>query len=797
MTRSRIVLSIAVCLMSAIAAGDAIGAVIPVTTTTQKIGGSGGCSLQEAIYAANFDNNVAIAGYAASTPIEVVTECVPGNGDDIIVLPTAGFFSLSRIIDDAANPTGPTATPIITSNITILAYGATLQRASTIHSHFRLFAIGDAGHLTLRRAYVRGFRARGGGGRDGGGGGMGAGGAIYVKRGGLVIEGSTFEANLALGGQGGSGLGLSGGGGGIGGFGGFGQSRSIGGGGGGGARGHGAEGDRAGGGGGGTLRDGGAGSFPYIGGFACGGRGGAADDAGDAAPCPGGGGGGGGGPTIIPSIIGHDGGRGSYGGGGGGGDVLGGGHGGDGGFGGGGGASGSAGSFGEDGGDGGFGGGGGAGKSGTVAFGDPGDGGFFAGDGSSTGGGGGSGLGGAIFNDSGVVEIRNSTFNANAAEGGFSPETQDGSGGGGAIFSVNGQIAVLNSTISGNFANFGGGIIVAQDSADAPTSFVLQNTIVAGNGQYECAIRGFNVGVAFAGNLIQSNAPEGSEYHREIFAGCQGIVSTGDPQLGLLQLNQGATPTMAIASTSPAWNAADPGTSLTQDQRRQERPAMGTFDIGAFELCVEGFGNLQHPCPVLVGAEIPGQVPVQLTMDAQPANGGTITPAPGTSEVLQESVVVVTATPMPGFRFVSWSADVATPDDPFTTIFMDSSHTVTAVFAACACATDVSQSVHVTRDLIAVNAKKGVYEQIVTVVNTSAKAITGPLSLVLDNLTTGVTLTRSSGRTSLMLPADSPYVDASKSLAPGRSISFKLQFTNPDGTDLDYDARVLAGPQSR
>ena len=224
---------------------------------------------------------------------------------------------------------------------------------------------------------------------------------------------------------------------------------------------------------------------------------------------------------------------------------------------------------------------------------------------------------------------------------------------------------------------------------------------------------------------------------------------------------------------------------------------MGTFDIGAFELCVEGFGNVQHPCPIVVGAETPDQVPVQLTMAAQPPNGGTITPAPGTSEVLQESVVVVTATPTPGFRFLSWSPDVATPDDPSTTIFMDSSHTATAVFAACACASDVSQSVHITRGSIAVNAKKGVYEQIVTVVNTSAKAITGPLSLVLDNLTPGVTLTRASGRTSLMLPADSPYIDGAKSLAPGRSLSFKLQFINPDGTDFDYDARVLAGPQSR
>ena len=79
----------------------AAGAVIPVTTVEQKISSAGGCSLQEAIFSANFDNNVAIARYDGSTPVEVVTQCVPGSGDDIIVLPTSAFLNLSKIVDDA------------------------------------------------------------------------------------------------------------------------------------------------------------------------------------------------------------------------------------------------------------------------------------------------------------------------------------------------------------------------------------------------------------------------------------------------------------------------------------------------------------------------------------------------------------------------------------------------------------------------------------------------------------------------------------------------------------------------
>src|SRR6266487_4411004 len=403
---------------------EATSAVIPVTTVEQKISATGGCSLQEAIYSANFDNNIAISGYSGSTPVVIVTQCVPGNGDDIIVLPAGALMQLSKIVDDANNPTGPTATPIVTSNITILAYGATLERIGS--RNFRLFTVGATGRLTIRRAYVRGFRAQGGKGSDGGGGGMGAGGAIYVMQGTLVIDGSTFQNNIAYGGAGGGrGVVYSGGGGGMGGNGGEEVCASKGGAGGGGARGDGGNGCLNGG-GGGTLRS----ANGNLGGFDCGANG-HPDGDGDDAPCAGGGGAGG----SVPFFINHDGGRGNYG-----------------------------------------------------------------------GGGGGAGLGGAVFNDNGTVDIRNGTFTGNGANGGYSSASEDGSGGGGAIFSVNGRLTILNSTISGNTANFGGGIIVAQDSENAPTSFVLENTIVAGNGQHECAIAGISIGVAFAGNLITSNA---------------------------------------------------------------------------------------------------------------------------------------------------------------------------------------------------------------------------------------------------------------------------------------------------
>jgi hypothetical protein len=794
-----------------IGVGDAAGAVIPVTTVQQKISASGGCSLQEAIYSANLDDNVAIATWNGSTPAEVVTQCVPGSGDDIIVLPAGALLQLSKVVDDAGNPTGPTATPIITSNITILAYGATLERIGS--RNFRLFAVGSTGHLTIRRAYIRGFVAQGGDGGaltkhlngtlyidGGGGGGMGAGGAIYVMGGVLVVEASTFEGNAAVGGQGG----LFNAGGGGGGMGGNGGTGADGGGGGGGARGNGGGGGVYGGGGGGTVSagEGGGARRAGKGGFDCGGDGGFESD-GHTGRCSGGGGGGGGDDfTFEPIFSAKNGGKGHYGGGGGGGADHGTGSGGRGGFGGGGGSASSDAAFDAgDGGDRGFGGGGGS-ASGAIfgPDGDGGNGGFFAGNGSGTGdgGGGGAGLGGAIFNDSGTVDIRNTTFANGYVAGGFSASAQDGSGGGGAIFSRNGHVTVLNSTISGNVASFGGGIIVAQDSPAAPTSLVLLNTIVAGNGPYECAITGFSVGVGFAGNLIESNTPDGTQKHREAFVGCGGVVTSSNPELGPLQYNQGATPTMAIASSSPAWNAADPASSLLVDQRRQPRPEMGGFDIGAFEFCVEGFGRLAQPCLIIAGIEDPGGSDrvVQLTMQVQPAGSGTTVPASGTRDVAQDTVVALKATPKPGYRFTEWSANVTQPGEPSTTVVMNASQMVTVNFAACTCAADVTPSIGIAYGTL-VNTKPRRYEQTVTLTNNSAATIVGPLSLVLDNLGANVTVLNADEETELMLPAGSPYVNAKTNLAPGQSVTIQLQFRNPVDDVVTYAARILAGKGSR
>ena len=564
--------------------------VIIVDSTSQAFGAPG-CTLPEAILAANHDATVVPNPDGLGADID--TGCAAGSGTDVIELAPGGIYSFSAIIADAFNHLGATATPIVTSTLVIEGRGAVIEHTGT--AIFRAFAVGPAGDLDLREVHVKGFASRGGdGGNRGGGGGLGAGGAIAVHEGTLLVQWSTFEANSATGGDGGgrSDIGGAGGGGG-GGVGGWGASN---GGGGGGARGNGASGDGLfgdGGGGGGTLFGGGASQFdPAPGGYRCGGDGAVLSIAneflvradGDAAECAGGGGGGGANGTFGSG----DGGTGAYGGGGGGGawDDGDGGHGG---FGGGGGGAAAdlvdnCGYCGGTGGDAGFGAGGGGGPGGFV-FGGPGEGGTFGGNGSELYGGGGAGLGGAVFGYSANITVSNSTFTGNfavrgvAGAGGFADAgAHNGADAGGAIFTVGGALTVTNSTIAGNESTgAGAGIVVYKPTTGEATSLVLRNTIVAGNtGRDECYLQG---GVAASGtdNLVTPHATD-------TFTPCPTITQTSDPELGALALNPpGRTPTMAIGSLSPAVNTGNLAFAPLDDQRGVARPQFGAADIGAYE----------------------------------------------------------------------------------------------------------------------------------------------------------------------------------------------------------------------
>jgi hypothetical protein len=555
-------------------------ATIVVDVLGASLGGAG-CSLPEAILAANEDaSTIEFDPGPPHARVTFDTGCAAGSGHDVIVL-SPGLYAYAVPMTDVESHLGPAALPMIDSAITIEGAGAVLQRNATATSNFRLFSVGPGGDLDLREVTVGGFTAQGGDGADGGGGGMGAGGAIFVDDGALRVQWSTFVGNVASGGAGDSIFSPGGGGGGGGGIGGGGGFGSLGGGGGGGARGSGAAGlDRSGGAGGGTLLDGGPGtSSPFAGGYLCGAggndilAGGTAD--GFDADCPGGGGGGGTDGIILTG----DGGSGAFGGGGGGGanDT---GNGGNGGFGGGGGAAGtSAADDGGGGGDAGFGGGGGAGPGGTI-FGGPGSGGTFGGNAGDLAGGGGAGLGGAIFGYRANIIVSNSTFTENAAVRGVAggAGASNGSDAGGAIFAVGGATTIVNTTIAGNESTGdGAGLAVYKPTTGESASLNLTNTIVAGNtGRDECFVLN-GVAVSGARNLIATHSTDRR-------TPCPAVYLTDDPELGPLALNApGRTPTMALSATSPAIDEALDVAAPLDDQRGVARPQGAYPDIGAYE----------------------------------------------------------------------------------------------------------------------------------------------------------------------------------------------------------------------
>jgi hypothetical protein len=236
----------------------------------------------------------------------------------------------------------------------------------------------------------------------------------------------------------------------------------------------------------------------------------------------------------------------------------------------------------------------------------------FAADGSS-GGPGGDGEGGALFN-AGVATVVNSTFTSNSAYGGpggvggsggnslytgYPPRYYGGAGGRGgmggaacgAIYDISGFCFLTNCTVSSN-SGFGGtggpggpggGGGLGSGPAGATDS----------DGQVLGSLRG--AGTVLVNTLLSGNAPGGN---------CSGTITDGghnlssdlscaftnvgslnntDAKLGPLADNGGPTLTTALLPGSPAIDAGNTSLAPTTDQRGVPRPFSLAADIGAFE----------------------------------------------------------------------------------------------------------------------------------------------------------------------------------------------------------------------
>ncbi len=231
---------------------------------------------------------------------------------------------------------------------------------------------------------------------------------------------------------------------------------------------------------------------------------------------------------------------------------------------------------GNHGGAGGRGGAGGPGTSGPGAV--PGE----------AGGGGTGGSGGGIFSEGRQVTVLDATLFGNVAGAGGGGElTGPGGGGGsgGGMAVAGGSGRVTNATVAGNgvgaagapgsssgasgAVGIGGGLLLAPTQRAGDLQLV--NSIVAANVGADCAA---TIGSAIA------NGGNDLSYGDQTCPGRR-----GNPQLGPLKDNGGATATMAIGTGSVAVDGvpARHGGCPATDQRGVRRPQGAACDIGAYE----------------------------------------------------------------------------------------------------------------------------------------------------------------------------------------------------------------------
>ena len=205
-----------------------------------------------------------------------------------------------------------------------------------------------------------------------------------------------------------------------------------------------------------------------------------------------------------------------------------------------------------------------------------------------------SGLGGTAIWNNGGMEITGSTFTGNRdlTPGNLRPAVHN-----------RGSMSLRNSTLSGNdntavhsfddastshslvlrnVTIVGNGIGLDFQDPDSFSSPSIKNTILAHNSVQDCFIDGGAIDVANNNNLDSDGS-----------CGLDGLGSdlpNTDPRLDPLQLNGGATRTMAPKVASPVIDKGKNGTCEAQDQRGATRPLDGNetagldCDIGAVEV---------------------------------------------------------------------------------------------------------------------------------------------------------------------------------------------------------------------
>lgn len=109
------------------------------------------------------------------------------------------------------------------------------------------------------------------------------------------------------------------------------------------------------------------------------------------------------------------------------------------------------------------------------------------------------------------------------------------------------------------------------------------------------------------------------------------------------------------------------------------------------------------------------------------------------------------------------------------------------------CVASAIPAVSITRSGFSYSFISKRYAQTLTLTNTSGSPLSGPIYLVLDNLSSNASLYNSGGSTGCAAPLGSPYVSVAGTLNAGASTTLVLQFTDAANSAISYTTRVLSG----
>jgi aryl-phospho-beta-D-glucosidase BglC (GH1 family) len=144
-----------------------------------------------------------------------------------------------------------------------------------------------------------------------------------------------------------------------------------------------------------------------------------------------------------------------------------------------------------------------------------------------------------------------------------------------------------------------------------------------------------------------------------------------------------------------------------------------------------------------------------------------------------------------GFLFQNWTGGDAPTfyidDISLSTAFSSTAREITGMPA-------MSAPLTLTRSGFTLNRRTNRMVQTIKLTNNTATTVTGPVYLILNELSSNTTLANAVGTTSVVVPSGSPYILVSSSaFAPNASVSVSLEFTVPASGAITYAPRIVNG----